>query len=99
MRPRRTENTRFSTAARGGRRDGEKQVLRRLKRRDFVGEVALYHGLRTANMHAETDARLLRLFNTCLDDIQMRYPQIPAQLYRNLGVILADRLADVTERL
>lgn len=50
-------------------------------------------------MHAQSDARLLRLSNACLDRIQARYPQIAAQLYRNPGVILADRLADVTERL
>ncbi|MCZ6665134.1 MAG: MMPL family transporter [Gammaproteobacteria bacterium] len=80
-------------------RDGNEQVLRRLKRGDLIGEVALFHGLRTANVHAQSDARLLRLSNACLDRIQARYPQIAAQLYRNLGVILADRLADVTERL
>ncbi len=80
-------------------RNGNDQVLRRLKRGDLIGEVALFHGLRTANVHAQSDARLLRLSNACLDRIQARYPQIAAQLYRNPGVILADRLADVTERL
>ena len=80
-------------------RNGNEQVLRRLKRGDFIGEVALFHGLRTANVHAQSDARLLRLSNACLDRIQARYPQIAAQLYCNPGVILADQLADVIERL
>ena len=62
------------------RRNGNDQVLRRLKRGDLIGEVALFHGLRTANVHAQSDARLLRLSNACLDRIQARYPQIAAQL-------------------
>ena len=80
-------------------RDGGEQILRQLKRGDLIGEVALFHGQRTANVGATTDIRLLRLSNSCLERIQARYPPIAAQLYHNLGVILADRLADVTERL
>ena len=66
---------------------------------DLIGEVALFHGHRTADVDATTDIRLLRLSNRCLERIQTRYPPIVAQLYHNLGIILADRLADVTERL
>ena len=80
-------------------RDGDEQILRHLKRGDLIGEVALFHGHRTADVDATTDIRLLRLGNSCLERIQTRYPPIAAQLYHNLGVILADRLADVTERL
>ena len=43
--------------------------------------------------------RVLRFEDACLARIESRYPRIGAQLYKNLGVILADRLADVTERL
>ncbi len=80
-------------------RDGHDQVLRTLRRGDLIGEVALFHGQRTANVDAVSEARLLRLDDAALARIQARYPRIAARLYRNLGVILADRLADVTERL
>lgn len=80
-------------------RDDKELILRRLKRGDLIGEVALFHGARTANVAATTPVRLLRLDESSLERIQSRYPRIAAQLYRNLGVILAERLADVTERL
>lgn len=80
-------------------RDDKEQILRRLTRGDLLGEVALFHGHRTANVAATTRVRLLRLEQSDLRRIQTRYPRIAAQLYHNLGVILADRLADVTGRL
>ncbi len=80
-------------------RDNGEQILRKLKRGDLIGEVALFHGNRTANVDATSELRLLRIDNPCLDRIQSRYPRIASQLYRNLAIILADRLADVTERL
>ncbi|MEM7543879.1 MAG: MMPL family transporter [Pseudomonadota bacterium] len=81
-------------------RDDHEEILRPLKRGDLIGEVTLFRGgLRTANVRATSDMRLLYLDNQCLARIQQRYPKIGAQLYRNLGLILADRLADVTERL
>ncbi len=80
-------------------KDGEERLLRHLTRGDLIGEVALFHGLRTANVAADTPVRVLRLDQTALRRIQARYPKIAAQLYRNLGGILAERLADVTGRL
>lgn len=80
-------------------RDNGEQILRRVKRGDLIGEVALFSGVRTANVDAETEMRLLRLTDKCFDRIQDRYPRIAAQLYRNLGRTLADRLSDVTGRL
>ena len=80
-------------------RDDGEHILRTLKRGDLIGEVALFHGTRTANVDATSDIRLLGLDNPCLQRIQTRYPRIASQLCRNLAVILADRLADVTERL
>ena len=61
--------------------------------------MALFHGKRTANVDTTSDVRVLRLDQPSLERIQTRYPRIGAQLYRNLGVILADRLADTTGRL
>lgn len=79
--------------------DGEREILRELARGAMIGEVALFHGTRTASVEAVTDMRLLRLDNSALTRIQARYPRIAAKLYRNLGDIMADRLADVTGRL
>ena len=41
----------------------------------------------------------LRLGETCLGQIQRRYPRIGAQIYRNLSAIIAQRLRDVAVRL
>ena len=79
--------------------EGSELVLSKLKRGDLIGEVALFHGVRTANVDAMSEMRVLRIDNPCLGRIQTRYPRIASQLYRNLAVILANRLADVTERL
>jgi predicted RND superfamily exporter protein len=69
------------------------------KRGDAVGEVALFHGQRTADVQALTDVRLLRLTHASLERIRRRYPRIGAQLYRNLSYILADRVASTTAKL
>lgn len=79
--------------------DGEEIELRRMRRGALIGEVALFHGVRTANVDAETDVRVLTFSDRCLERLQRRYPRIGAQLYRNLGRVLAERLADATERL
>lgn len=81
------------------REDGE-QPLRTLRRGDLIGEVALFRGgARTADVVAETDMRMLQFTSECLRRIEHRYPRIGAKIYQNLGTILANRLADVTERL
>lgn len=79
--------------------DGEEIELRRMRRGALIGEVALFHGRRTANVDAETDVRVLTFSDRCLERLQRRYPRIGAQIYRNLGRVLAERLADATERL
>ena len=79
--------------------EGRQQILRELRRGDLVGEVALFSGVRSANVEATTPMRLLHLSDRCLERIQSRYPRIAAQLYRNLGRTLAGRLSDLTGRL
>jgi hydrophobe/amphiphile efflux-3 (HAE3) family protein len=70
-----------------------------LERGDVVGEVALFHGARTADVEAVTDVRLLRLTDWDLERIRRRYPRTGAQLYRNLSRILADRVASTTAKV
>jgi len=70
-----------------------------LVRGDIVGEVALFHGSRTADVTAESDVRLLRFTRASLERIRRRYPRTGAQLYANLAEILADRVATTTERV
>ncbi len=81
------------------RRDEGERLLRTLERGDLIGEVGLFHGSGTAYVDATTDIRFLRINDASLKRIQTRYPRIAAQLYRNLAVILANRLADTTERI
>ena len=70
-----------------------------LERGDIVGEVALFHDSRTADVMAESDVRLLRFTRASLERIRRRYPRTGAQLYANLTEILADRVASTTERV
>lgn len=73
--------------------------LKDIRRGDIIGEVALYHGARTANVTADTDVELLEITKSDLEIIQRRNPKIAAQLYANLNKIFANRFADVTARL
>jgi CRP-like cAMP-binding protein len=68
-------------------------------RGDVLGEVALFHARRTADVDSVTDVTLLRLTHENLERLRRRYPRIGAQLYRNLSRVLADRVARSTERL
>jgi len=67
-------------------------------RGDVVGEVALFHGKRTADVDAVTDVRLLRLTGDNLDRLRRRYPRIGSRVLWNLSQVLAARMAEVTER-
>jgi CRP-like cAMP-binding protein len=64
-----------------------------------IGEVALFEGKRTADVHATTDVRLLRLTLADLQRLKRRYPRIGAQLYANLSHVLADRVTSLTRRV
>jgi len=69
-----------------------------LGRGHVVGEVALFHGRRTADVEAKSDVRLLRLSEADLERVRRRYPRIGARLYRNLSRILAEHVASSTAR-
>jgi predicted RND superfamily exporter protein len=71
----------------------------RLGRGRVVGEVALFHGRRTADVHALSDVRLLRLTEADLERIRRRYPRTGARLYRNVSKILAHHVATTTDRV
>ncbi len=77
---------------------GRRMELARVRRGDVVGEVALYHGKRTADVEAVTDVRALRLTRDNLHRLRRRYPRIGAQVLWNLSEILALRVANVTEK-
>jgi predicted RND superfamily exporter protein len=74
-------------------RDGETLTLRTVRRGDTVGEEALFHGRRFADVHILSDARLIRLTHEDLEQLRKRFPRIGAQVYRNLSRILNDQLA------
>lgn len=74
-------------------------VLSSMKRGDVVGDVGLFHRKRTADVEIAADARLLRLTSVDLERLRRRYPRVGAQIYRNLSIILADRVAVSTERM
>ena len=78
--------------------DGRSVQLSRAHRGDVVGEVGLYHGKRTVDVKTLTDVRLLRLDVKNLERLRRRYPRIGAQVLWNLSRVMADRLANATDR-
>ena len=79
--------------------DGRSVPLRRFGRGDVVGEAAIFHGERTADVRAETDVRLMCLTAGSLMRLERRYPRIGARIYANLNEVLASRLASATQRV
>ena len=64
-----------------------------------MGEVALFTGKRTAHIDAVDNVRVLWLNQESLERIESRYPKIASRIFWNLTGTVAERLADVTERL
>jgi hydrophobe/amphiphile efflux-3 (HAE3) family protein len=78
---------------------GVREELSRLRRGDVVGEVAPFHGTRTADVDVTEDALLLRLTLADLERVRRHYPRIGAIVYRNLSDLLADRVANTMEHV
>jgi CRP-like cAMP-binding protein len=78
--------------------DGRSVEFARARRGDVVGEVGLYHGKRTADVEAATDVRYLRFDAENLERLGKRYPRIGARVLWNLSQVMADRLANATDR-
>ena len=70
-----------------------------MRRGDSVGEVALFHGQRTADVDALTDVRAVRLKRSDLERMRRRYPWIAARIFWNLSEILGKRVADTTSKM
>jgi hypothetical protein len=64
-----------------------------------VGEVAFFHGKRTADVDTQTEVRLLRFDRASLARLRRRYPRIGVQVYANLADVLARRVATTTEKV
>jgi CRP-like cAMP-binding protein len=74
-------------------------VLNELGRGAVLGEIALFSGVRSADVKAVTDVRLLRLDLEDLRRIQRRRPRIGAQIYANLSRGQAQRIIELTDRV
>ncbi|WP_309383399.1 MMPL family transporter [Cerasicoccus frondis] len=80
--------------------DGNKVILTKLTLGDVFGEVALISDIkRTANVIASTDARLLRLNWSELQNLQHYNPFLSSRLFLNLSRILCQRLKSSNERI
>ena len=64
-----------------------------------MGEIALFSGVRSADVDAESDVRLLRMSEQELERLLRRYPRIAARFFNNLNHVLAARLMNTTEKL
>ncbi len=74
-------------------------VSRTVQRGDVVGAVAFFRGTRTSSAEAISDVRLLRLTRWELDEIRRRYPRIGAQIFGNLGNLLAAQVAATSAKV
>lgn len=79
--------------------DGRRQVINVCRRGDVIGEVGFFHQRRSADVDVIEDARLLRLTQRNMEALTGRYPRIAAKVLRNLGEIMAQRLASTTDQL
>lgn len=73
---------------------GGSETVATLRRGDAVGEVALFSGVRSADVVARTPVRLLRFTRADLDRLRRRYPRIAARVLENLSGILAGRMLE-----
>jgi predicted RND superfamily exporter protein len=80
-------------------RHGQRVALMPARRGDVIGEVALFHGARTADVDVVEPARLLRFGNEDLERLGRRYPRIAARVYRNLNNVLAGRIVSTSAAL
>ena len=80
------------------RKDG-RVPLSTHSRGDTIGEVGLFHAKRTADVDVVENARLLRLTQDSLERLRRRSPRVAAQVNWNLNKILAERVANTTDRL
>ncbi len=87
-----------TVAARVTRDEGD-VTLREMHPGSVMGEVALFTGKRTAHIDAVDNVRVLWLNQESLERIESRYPKIASRIFWNLTGTVAERLADVTERL
>jgi hypothetical protein len=74
-------------------------VLNELARGAVLGEIALFNGVRSADVDAITDVRMLRLDLDDFHCIRRRRPRIGAQLYANLNRVQAQRVVALTDRM
>lgn len=73
---------------------GEEIFITKLSKGDFVGEIAFFlKGLRTANVKAETDLKLIKIDEKSFNTIEATYPKVAIKIYKALIENLSDKLA------
>jgi CRP-like cAMP-binding protein len=79
-------------------REGGRVELARMHRGETVGEIAMYSGVRSADVDVVSDARVLRFADADLERLRRRYPRIAAVVNHNLARLLAERVLN-TQRV
>jgi predicted RND superfamily exporter protein len=80
-------------------RDGGRVEFARMRRGETVGEIAIFSGLRSADVDVVADARVLRFDDAALGRLRRRYPRIAAVVNHNLARLLAERVMNTTRTL
>lgn len=80
-------------------RDGGRVEFARMRRGETVGEIAMFSGVRSADVDVVADARVLRFDDAALERLRRRYPRIAAVVNHNLARLLAERVMNTTRTL
>ena len=80
-------------------RDGRRLELGRIRRGDPMGEIALFTGVRSSDVEAVSNVRLLRMGLSDLEALRERNPRIASRVLYNLNLVLAERLTSTTEKM
>jgi len=79
---------------------GEELVITKLGKGDFVGEIGFFlKSLRTANVKAETDVKMIKIDEKKFKKIEEEYPKLAIKMYKALIENLSDKLAKTSIEL
>lgn len=73
---------------------GEEMLITKLSKGNFIGEVAFFlKSVRTANVKAETELRVIKIDEKAFKKIEEEHPNVAIKIYKALIENLSDKLA------
>ncbi len=73
---------------------GEEIIIAKLSKGDFIGEIAFFlKGLRTANVKAETDVKMIKFTEKTFKNLEEENPETAIKIYKALIENLGEKLS------